>query len=179
MIDDKDRNAIIARLIVAHRCALFSYVFACVRNHADAEEVLQEVSIAVMSSFDKLNDESEFLPWAREIARRQVLSFFRRSKRSMVYDSGLVDVLATAARDARCEDVGHRRRQALQECVDVLPDTSRHILVMRYSGMTSEVEDIAKQIGRTMSATYGLLKRIRLNLRECVERKLAQGAIRE
>ena len=179
MIDDKDRNAIIARLIVAHRCALFSYIFACVRNHADAEEVLQEVSIAVMSSFDKLNNETEFLPWAREIARRQVLSFFRRSKRSLVYDSGLVDVLALAAQNTKCEEAGHRRRQALQECVSVLPDTSRQILFMRYSGIAGEVEDIANQIGRSMSATYGLLKRIRLNLRECVERKLARRAVGE
>lgn len=178
-LEQEGRSARITRLIVANRCTLFSYIFACVRNHADAEEVLQEVSVAIMTSFDRLNDDAEFLPWAREIARRQVLSFFRRSKRPMVYDSELVDILAFTANEYRSEDIGQRRYQALQDCLEQLPRTSREIMLMRYGDAVSGVDKIAIQIGRSMAATYGLLKRIRINLRDCVEGKMAQGCVRD
>ena len=61
----------IARLMMHHRTALYGYIFACVRNHADAEDILQNVSVAVTESIDRLTSEDGFLPWAREIARRR------------------------------------------------------------------------------------------------------------
>ena len=39
-------------------------------------------------------------------------------------------------------------------------------------------DELAEKLGRTMHATYGLLKRIRQGLRNCVERKLEAEAAR-
>lgn len=166
-------NSIIGRLIVQHRTALFGYLFACVRNHNDAEELFQEVAATVVSSFDKLRDEAEFLPWAREIARRHVLSFFRRSSRPMVYNTELIDLLANTPLEDDTLSEGNRRTEALHDCLDQLPKRSQEVIQMRYDGTVSGVDEIARRLGRSMAATYGILKRIRMTLRTCLETKLA------
>ena len=80
-----------------HRTALYSYLFSCVRNHADAEDLLQNVSMAVMESFEQLTSEDGFLPWAREIARRRILAHRRTHKRESPYDPEILQALAEAA----------------------------------------------------------------------------------
>src|SRR5258707_6727833 len=87
----------IARLLMQHRTALYGYIFACVRHHADAEDILQNVSVAVMESIDQLRDEAGFLPWSREIARRRVLAHKRLAQRERALDSEVVRSLAEAA----------------------------------------------------------------------------------
>ena len=67
----------VARLLMQHRATLYGYIFACVRNHADAEDILQNVCVAVTESIDRLTSEDGFLPWAREIARRRILAHRR------------------------------------------------------------------------------------------------------
>src|SRR5438046_3523164 len=61
------RQGEIARLLMQHRTALYGFIYACVRNHADTEDILQNVSVAVTESITQLKDEAGFLPWAREI----------------------------------------------------------------------------------------------------------------
>lgn len=171
----RDFNVRIARLIIKHKRDLYAYILACVRNHHDAEEVFQEVSVGIVSSFDKLRSCDEFLPWAIEIARRQVFSFYRRSARPMIYDSELVDVMAEAANRLKDSPEGTDRSQALRECLDRLPPRSQEVLRMRYCDSFSGVEQIAGYLGRTMSATYGVLKRIRVTVLRCVEERISQG----
>ena len=166
---DVTSNADITRLLIKHRCDVYGYILACVRNHHDAEEVFQEVSVGVVTSFHKLRSPDEFLPWAIEIARRQVFSFYRRSKRSIVYDTELVGVLAEAA--GRCDpaETIETRDEALRRCVEKLPPRSREVLRLRYGEAFAGVEQIAAHLGRSMAATYGVLKRIRTTLRHCIE----------
>src|SRR5689334_6364908 len=91
------RQGEVARLLMQHRAALYGYIFACVRNHADAEDILQNVSVAVTESIDRLTSEDGFLPWAREIARRRVLAHRRTARREQPCDPDLVRRLAEAA----------------------------------------------------------------------------------
>lgn len=159
-------------LFLRHRSALYGYIFACVRNHNDAEDVFQEVSLAAVDSIDKLCDESGFLPWAIEIARRRVLVHVRRSQRTTIVPPELTGILAEAIQRRVAHGGLRDRTEALLDCLEQLPPRSRTIITMRYDGSVGGVDELAEKLGRTMQATYGLLKRIRQGLRTCVERKL-------
>ncbi len=63
----------VALMLIEHRVALLGYLLSCVRNHADAEDLFQEVSLAATKSAGHLESRDGFLPWAREIARRRFL----------------------------------------------------------------------------------------------------------
>ena len=89
----------------------------------------------------------------------------------MLYNTELVKLLSNAAREDR--KGGNQRAQALHECLDKLPRRSQEIIQMRYDGTASGVDEIADRLGRSMAATYGVLKRIRIALRSCIETRLA------
>jgi len=162
----EQRKAMMTALFLRHRTALYGYIFACVRNHNDAEDVFQEVSLAAV------------VPWAIEIARRRVLAHVRRSQRRTIVSPELVPILAEATnRVATCGCL-EERSEALLDCLENLPPHSREIITMRYDGSIRGVDELADKLGRTMQATYGVLKRIRQGLRACVKRKLEAETFR-
>ncbi len=165
----------LARLLMEHRAALYGYILACVRHHADAEDILQDVSVAATRSIGQLRSREGFFPWAREIARRRVLEHFRKTQHLSPMDPELVERLAEAADRLEQKDStqASERQAALHACLDQLPPESRQMIAMRYDRAAARsVEDIARRFGRSVQATYALLKRIRMVLRDCVERKL-------
>jgi len=170
------RQGQIARLLMQHRTALYGYIYACVRNHADAEDILQNVCVAVTESIDRLTDEAGFLPWAREIARRRVLAHRRTAGREQAFDPELLCRLAEAAErvEDACPSSSHRG--ALVSCLEALPPKSRRLIAMRYEGSVKGMQQLAEQFGRSVQGIYAQVKRIKARLRDCVRRRLAQEA---
>jgi RNA polymerase sigma-70 factor (ECF subfamily) len=123
--------------------------------------------------FDQLRDESGFLPWAIEIARRQILAHHRKASRRTVLDPEAVSALASDAIESAREHAPSRRADALLQCLEALPAHSVDLILTRYDESFTTMEQLAGRLQRTVSATYALLKRIRLTLGECIERKLA------
>ena len=118
----------VSRLLIEHRARLMAYLVSCVRNYVDAEDLFQEVSIAAINSAGALGSANEFLPWAREIARRRVLAQFRKSKRLTPVDPELAKRLAeTAAMLDQSSEVP-ARMEALHACLESLPQESRKLL---------------------------------------------------
>lgn len=166
------RQGQIARLLMHHRTALYGYIYACVRNHADAEDILQNVSVAVTESIDRLNDEAGFLPWAREIARRRILAHRRNSQREQAFDPELLCRLAEAAERVEEAASSSTHRSALLSCLDKLPPRSRRLIALRYEGTVKGMSELATQFGRSVQGIYAQVKRIKARLRDCVQRRL-------
>ncbi len=171
------RQGMVARLLMQHRAALYGYIFACVRNHADAEDVLQNVCVAVTESIDQLSSEAGFLPWAREIARRRVLAHRRCARRELPLDPELVRQLAEAADRVEHRQPAPDHWAALAACLESLPPQSRKLIAARYAGPSGKAETLAARFGRSVQAIYAQIKRIKTALRTCVERRLqTEGA---
>lgn len=163
----------VTRLLMQHRTALYGYVFACVHNHEDAEDIFQNVSVAVTESISRLTDEAGFLPWAREIARRRILAHRRGARRERPFDPEVVQRLAEAADRVERTHPASRQRAALTACLESLPAESRRLILMRYDGSAVSAEDLGAQFGRSVQGIYAWIKRVKTALRECVERRLA------
>ncbi|MEM7143644.1 MAG: sigma-70 family RNA polymerase sigma factor [Verrucomicrobiota bacterium] len=166
----------VAQLLIEHRAALLGYLLSCVRHFADAEDLFQDVSLAAIQSAGDLRTREGFLPWAREIARRRVLAHFRKSKRMAPIDPELATRLAETAAEIDVAREVPERIEALRACLDALPLESRKLIALRYEDHRRPVEKIAEKFGRSVQATYAILKRSRLLLRDCVDQKLSQGA---
>jgi RNA polymerase sigma-70 factor, ECF subfamily len=167
------RQGQVARLLMQHRTALYGYILACVRHHADAEDILQNVSVAVTESIDQLTSDAGFLPWAREIARRRILAYRRTARREIPLDPELVQRLAEAAGRVEEERPASARRAALLACLEGLPAESRRLIARRYDGSAADARALAAHFGRTVQSIYAHVKRIKAALRDCVERRLA------
>lgn len=162
----------VAQMLIEHRAVLLGYILSCVRHHADAEDLFQDVSLAATRSAADLRNRNGFLPWAREIARRRVLAHYRKSKRLTPVDPELATRLAETAAALDEQNEVPARIEALRSCLDALPTESRKLIALRYEDHRRPVEKIAEHFGRTVQATYAILKRSRLLLRDCVNQKL-------
>ena len=162
----------VARLLMRHRGVLFAYLLAALRNPHDAEDLLQDVSLAATSSWSQYDPDTPFLPWAREIARRRVLDFAgRRARRPALLDPEVLARLDVAAARLDAEPV-EPRRLALRSCLEKLGAHVRQVLELRYDERL-DVEAVADRAGRTVQATYAMLKRAKEALRDCVARRMA------
>ena len=176
-MDLATRQGLVARLLMQHRTALYGYIYACVRNHADAEDILQNVSVAVTESIGQLTSEAGFLPWAREIARRRVLAHRRMARREQPLDPELLQHLAEAAERVEAERPSSDHWAALTACLEGLPPASRQLIAARYDGSSGGAEALAARFGRSVQGIYAQIKRIKAALRACVERRLSmEGA---
>jgi RNA polymerase sigma-70 factor len=172
-MSDAGQQAAAAQLLMQHRTALYGYIYACVRNHADAEDILQTVSLAVMQSFAQLHSPTGFLPWAREIARRRVLAHRRVGRREQPLDPELVQRLAEAADALDRIQPASAHHAALLACLESLPPETRRLITLRYEDSSEGAEELAAQFGRSVQAIYAQIKRTKMALRACVERRLA------
>lgn len=161
-----------ARLLMQHRTALYAYIFACVRNHVDAEDILQNVSVAVMESLAQLADETGFMPWAREIARRRILAHQRWQRRWQPLDPEVVARLAEVAAQTEQDRPTQDLRGALMACLERLPADNQRLIAMRYDGSVKDVPELAAHFGRSVQAIYAQIKRIKAILRDCVSHRL-------
>jgi len=167
----------VAALLIRHRSSLYAYILACVRSHADAEDILQNVSLAVVQADDPPATGERFLAWAREIARRRVLEHFRKSKRLLPIDPHVALRLAEAAERVERKSAGTAHREALLGCLEKLPPESQQVLAACYGDSRASAADLAARFGRTEQAVHSLLYRIRQALRDCVSRRLSvEGA---
>jgi RNA polymerase sigma-70 factor, ECF subfamily len=166
------RQADVAGLMMRHRNALYSFVYAIVRSHSDAEDILQTVTVAAMESAQQLDNELGFLPWAREIARRRIMPHLRATRREQACDPELVQSLSDAAMRIDVQEPLGPRQAALRECLEHLPKSSRDLIAARYDRM-GDAEQLAQKFGHSsVQAVYARIKRIKTALRKCVEKRL-------
>ncbi|MEK6237299.1 MAG: sigma-70 family RNA polymerase sigma factor [Planctomycetales bacterium] len=168
-----DHRSQVAALLMRHHDALYAYVLACLRSHNDVEDVLQNVSIAVIETENPPTEDGQFLAWSREIARLRVLEHWRKSKRLLPVDPTIAQSLADAAARLDKTEPDSPRRDALMNCLENLPPESKQLIAARYDGTTDDVCDLAKRFGRSEQGVYSLLYRIRNALRSCVDQRLA------
>jgi hypothetical protein len=57
-------------------------------------------------------------------------------------------------------------------CLENLPGESRKLIAMRYDGRSGNVSRLAAHFGRSVQSIYAQIKRIKIALRDCVERRL-------
>ena len=171
---DAEGPAYIARLVMRFRTDLYAYLLAAVRNHHDAEDLLQEVSLAASRSWAQYRPGTDFRVWAREVARRRILDRAKKARRRPLFmDPGTLVLLEAAARAVESAQPVEPRRSALRECLPALEASARRVLELRYDAGLA-VPRIADRIDKTVQATYAILKRVRQSLRECVERRLSR-----
>ena len=153
-----------------HQPAISAYLFAAVPNFHDAEDLLQQVAIAVARDFDQYDPATPFMKWAIVIARNRVLNHRRTHAMSrVVFSQETLDVLADAA--AEQTPATGAFKSALDYCLGTLQDKARKALTLRYEE-DLRVGAIAERMGITESAAGVLLHRTRKALEHCLKHRL-------
>jgi RNA polymerase sigma-70 factor, ECF subfamily len=165
------------RLLIEIQPLLRSFIGHLVPMADARDDLLQEVSMVIWqkkSSFTMSGGTDagkDFRNWAYTIARFVVMGHQKQAKRQnqLIFGEDLINTLASEFEesDPRIAE----RMPALRRCLQKVPSDERRLLLERYS-RHGAVENQAREEGRSSAALRGMLFRLRIALRRCVEQEL-------
>lgn len=144
---------------------IYSFVYARMRNHAEAEEVVQETFLAVFRSFDRYRGQSSLLSWIYGIAKNTANNSIRRA-RSQAERIDLADEEDLLPRpslgsSSPSEQLDLSRFQLqLTQRLDALADWQTEIFEMRHFENLS-ITEISKRTKRSSDAVRSSLYRVK------------------
>ena len=148
-----------------------AFISSVVQSFQDAEDVLQMTAITLAKKYDQYDQSRPFVAWAIGIAKYEVLTYRRqKAKDQHVFDDAVVDQITQAYQETASELNG--LGDALRKCLKEVKGRSRKMLELRYIRELKPTR-IGRQLGMTTNAVFVALHRIRIALRECIERRLA------
>lgn len=157
------------------RVELVAYARSLLGDYTAADDAVQEGMLVVVRKFDQFREGTPMPAWCRSIVRLQVL----RMKQQWQREQTLAERLLDDAIDAAFEEfhAAHGRhdveswRQALEHCLQQVPERGRRVLDARFVKELSYPQ-IAERIGTTIEAVRKALFRLKQQLRSCVETTL-------
>jgi RNA polymerase sigma-70 factor (ECF subfamily) len=160
-------------VVCSYQQEVWKVVAAMLYNTLKTEDLVEQTFINAFQHLHKYQQGRDFGAWIKEIARNQVRQEIRRSsseaRRMEIYRAHLEQSYAEASSTQRETLL----EEALAECTANLPSSSSQLLDLRYHSVL-DFGEIASRIGRSVEATRQQLARIRLALRECIEKRIAQ-----
>lgn len=163
----------LAKSLLENRRAIFGFVFALTRDFEAAEEIFQEVSLAILGEAARGTRPRNFLAWTRELTRHRVADFYRARGRAPVpLSESIVDAASQAFDEGElAPEVMQARQKSLLECLAKLPARARELVERRYRDRRSPGE-IAAAVGWRLNAVHAGLSKARRALAACVEARL-------
>ena len=153
---------------------LYGYVYSLLGDPHAATDVLQETNLVLWRKIAEFRPGGEFIPWAFGIARFQVMAHIRDRKREKEYllKPELIEFLTAEAEEqaVQFDDL----RTALRQCLTKLPANSRELIDRRYA-KGQALDAICQETQRNLSAVKVALMRVRVALRECIERQMGKA----
>ncbi len=160
-------------LLGRHQSRLMGFIYALVQNMDDTEDLYQQTCLVMWRKFEQYQPDTDFMAWACQIARFEVLNFLRRAASQRIcFSEEFLAELAIAPGPISDEQ---SRQQALADCRQELPPPDQQLLTRRYSGAET-VLSIAADLQRSPQSICNTLGRIRRALLACIERKLKTEA---
>jgi len=167
-----------------HRPQLLKYATLQLRNHAQAEDVVQETLIAAIRGAGTFAGGSTVRTWLIGILKHKIIDTIRKASREQSldqYEASADDLDPMFRPDGHYvdkpadwgdpEEALSRQRffAVLEQCMDSLPKTTAQAFAMR-EVMGLETAEICANLSITPSNCWVLLFRARMRLRECLER---------
>ena len=169
-----------------HRPALLKIAMLQLRNHAHAEDIVQETLAAALQGMKNFAGESSVRTWLVGILKHKVIDHFRRAKREQpldvpVEETSLDDFDALFLEDGHYVDMPaewgdpeqtlSQRKffETLERCLEGLPKNTARVLTMR-EVMGLDTDEICKELAITANNCWILLYRARQSLRVCLEK---------
>lgn len=154
-------HAAFETLVRAYSADLYRFAFWLSRDHAIAEDIVQETFSRVWKAWHQLRDESVVKAWLFTIARNEFNRLFQRKR--VQADEDIDDHLELVAPN---HDLGDQL--AMRQAVASLPVSYREPLLMQVLGGLSSAE-IAAALSMSEGAVNTRLTRARQALRKLWE----------
>lgn len=145
---------------------IYRYIFARVRNHADAEDLTAQVFMAALKGIKKFDPEGNIAAWLFTIARNKVADSYRRRK-PVLFLEELPDV-ASEEGDPLSQLMQKEQIGQLSTVLGELDAEKQELLQLRFAGELTYAE-MALVVGKTEAAVKMATHRLLRQLEEMME----------
>ena len=184
-----DDIAAVDRLIVEHSGRVYRVAYSITGNHADAEEVTQDVFLTILRKGDTFEGRSKLSTWIYRVTANAAFNK-RRGKRRQ-HEVSIDDhlprfsldghrsgdrtyLVADWSRDPERSALAGETRRVLQRALDALPPHYRAVFVLHDVEELAN-EEVAEALGESVASVKSRLHRARMALREQLTRHFAAG----
>src|SRR5262249_49497912 len=140
-----DQQEEFLRLFLTHQADVRAFVGSLIRDRHASEDVFQEVALTLWQEFHRYDRVRSFRAWAGGIAAKKVLQRWDKTSRLPVPFAPEAIQAVLDAYD-RTEASASPRAEALQQCLEELPEKSRRLLALRYE-KALKLHEIARHLG--------------------------------
>ncbi|MEZ5431818.1 MAG: sigma-70 family RNA polymerase sigma factor [Verrucomicrobiales bacterium] len=162
----------IVRTLLSARPRLSASIWVMLRDSQSAEDIFQNVSVKALTKGAIFEHEGLSSP-GRTSQPGGRLDFLRKRRPESLLDHDVLEILDTEWRlEGHLASGG--RMEALQDCLEKMPDHARRLLELRYFEGHSCLE-VAEKLGLGIDAVYQRLSRLHRALKDCIEQKLNPG----
>ena len=167
MSDQEDMEPFL-QLLSSHERFLAGYVYSLIPNASDAEDILQDVKMALWQNFEQFEIGTSFSAWSRQVAFYRVMAF--RKKKAKENQRFLFSETCYELLD---KEYCYENKEVSDEvsrlnlCLAKLPANLQNMVTMRYKEEFG-IEEIALRTEKTVDACYKALSRVRLQLKKCL-----------
>ena len=153
---DSERDRIFNEWLAGHKGILFKVVHAYAFEHADRQDLFQEITIQVWRSVDAFRGESSVPTWMYRVALNTAIAWTRKEVRhrqgkESLEVEGLLTTTSSEGRDPRVEWLYHQ--------IARLKDVDRSVALLLLDGFS--YKEIAAIVGLTESNVGVKINRIK------------------
>lgn len=152
---------------------LLAYLRSMLRDRTAVDDVFQETLVTAWRTLERFDHDRPFAPWLRGIARNHVLVHYRKDRRVPL----ACEESVLAHLDRRLDQIGRRpgdtweeKLEALDDCLDRLPQDTRTLLDWHYQ-LELTTERIADRLEANRETVKKRLQRARARLLDCLRHK--------
>ncbi len=126
------KEAAFTQLLKRHQQKLFYQIKRMVTEHADADDIAQQVWIKVWNKLDGFKMESEFATWLFRVAYNETLNFLQKQKKQSSQNISADNLDYENAASAADGPKSAQIQIALEQAIQQLPEKQRFVFMLRY-----------------------------------------------
>lgn len=151
---------------------LLIYITSILGSARDCDDVLQETNIYLINELSQFQAGSNFRAWAYKVAYFKALACRRDNlrRKEVVFSEEFMNELSSKAEDYSIKQAD--RLSALSHCLEKLPPKDKQLIEKKYIGRASLTQHASK-VGKSANSIHKKISRLRLTLRNCVEKTLS------
>lgn len=161
----------VVALVQAHQVEVWRYLRYLGASSELADDLTQETFLQLLRAPFEVRSPAATAGWLRTVARNLWVRSFRRPP----FDLAELDAIEAAWTEGAGADGGDDTLGHLRECQEQLTGRARDVVRWHYEDRCSR-SVIAERLGIGEDGVKSLLRRTRTLLRECIERRRAEGA---
>jgi RNA polymerase sigma factor (sigma-70 family) len=138
-------------IVLKYQQKLYFQIRRYVPDHADADDVLQEVFIKVWKNLNQFREDSQLYTWLFRIAYNESISFIRRQKIGKHADINDYENSFGSHVSGGAELSSNQIQNLLAAAMEELPDKQKLVFHLKYFDQM-KYEEMSQQLGTSVGA---------------------------